>query len=236
MPNRTCAGILLVSMSTAIAGCDGADGRRRALGPTPVPGSDAPQLVSFMDPTTRATTTDVRDAQGHVVQFTSTGELVWTADGTRLKGYPVNGITIPAEPVCQCWLEVRFGTENGESRAYLTADYGHYNPGSLVNLDIVGGALVISQSDVYPPGTYTLSGVVTEVTATGIVPIEGAGVSRQNATGWQAATTDNSGFYKIQGLYDRTNTVWAGKEGYRSFEEQVAVHGDTQLDIQLARR
>jgi hypothetical protein len=33
--------------------------------------------------------------------------------------------------ICEegCGFEVRFGSENGERRAYLTIDYGHDNPG-----------------------------------------------------------------------------------------------------------
>ena len=89
------------------------------------------------------------------------------ADGEHLPGYVVRGTFILAEASCQCWLAVRFGTRNGERRAYLTADYGHDNPGTVVDLEIAGGALVVRRTDVFVPGTHTLSGVVTEQTQSG---------------------------------------------------------------------
>ncbi len=171
------------------------------------------------------------------MQFNTANELIWTADGTRLTGYSASGGNyIAAEKLCQCWLEVRFGTRDGERRAYLTADYGHYNPGTLVDLELVGGAIVMKESNVYPPGTYALSGVVTEVTPAGPAPVEGASVSRSYGSGWQNATTDKNGFYQIQGLYDGTDKVSAGKEGYETEESDVTVRGDTRFDIQLGRR
>jgi hypothetical protein len=243
MTKRTHMGIVLLAIATGLAGCNRTDAPQPTLGPSPVPGAapvptpTAPQLISFADIATGFITSDVRDAQNHVVQFNSNGDLIWTADGTHLNGYRVAGaLYVAAETLCQCWLEIRFGTEDGERRAYLTADYGHSNPGTLINLDVASGSLVMTQSDRYPPGSYTLSGVITELTSTGLVPIEGVEVWRLYGSGWQEGTTDRNGFYKIQGLYDRTDTVSAGKQGYQSFEERVAVHGDTRLDIQLARR
>ena len=44
----------------------------------------------------------------------------------------------------------RFGTKDGERRAYLTADYGHENPGTLVDVDVVGGALFVKRLSVFP--------------------------------------------------------------------------------------
>src|SRR5206468_2049436 len=96
---------------------------------------------------------------------------------------------LAAEPSCQCWLIVRFGSSNGERRAYLTADYIHFNPRTLVALDIAADALVVSRTAVFVPGTYTLSGFVTETTDAGERPIENAGVYRLNEEegGWDDA-------------------------------------------------
>ena len=126
-------------------------------------------LRVFVDQASGFSTSDLRDAQEQIVQFNTDNELIWIADGTRLPGYSVQGNFIPAEASCQCWLAVRFGTSNGERRAYLTADYGHDNPGTMVDLEIAGGALVVRRTDVFVPGTYTLSGVVTEQTPSGPV-------------------------------------------------------------------
>src|SRR5262249_9404703 len=120
--------------------------------PSPVQQPSVPnQPVVFKDPLTGLSTSDVRDAQEHIVQFTTAHALVWTADETPLSGHFVQGPgyqpvgNFAAEPSCQCWLVVRFGASNGERRAYLTGDYGHENPGTVVALDVAGGALIVSR-------------------------------------------------------------------------------------------
>jgi hypothetical protein len=144
---------------------------------------------------------------------------------------------IPAERACQCWLIVRFGISNGERRAYFTADYGHDNPGTLVDLDIAGGVLVVRRTEQFAPGTYTQSGVITDVTAQGVVLVEGAIVSRVNeeGTGWQDATTDSRGFYELRGLYDGRREGGVRKPGYRALTTDVVVDGDTRFDASLVR-
>lgn len=190
----------------------------------------------FAEPGTGFATSDVRDADEQIVQFNSAGELIWKADDTRLPGYHVrDGIYIPSE-VCGCWLEVRFGIRDGERRAYLTADYGHDNPGTIVDLEIAGGALTVSRTALYPPGTFTLSGVVFETTPGGRVPIQGATVSRSYGSGWQNSTTDDRGFYSIPGLYTRTDVVSVGKPGYERKETTLPIGGDTRFDIELVRQ
>ena len=116
----------------------------------------APSLVVFTEPQSqpRFSTTDLRDAQDQIVQFNVAGELIWTADGTRLSGYRVGQ---DGWGNLQYWIEgkicpqgcafvVRFGTKDGERRAYLTVDYGHDNPGTVVDVEVEGGALVVSQT------------------------------------------------------------------------------------------
>jgi hypothetical protein len=173
------------------------------------------------------------------VQVTTAGELIWTVDGTRIPGFTApDAVFIGAERVCQCAFEVRFGNRDGQKGAYLTAEYGHHNPGTLIDLEVASGVLVMTQSNVYPPGTYTLSGVVTELTATGQAPIEGAGVARLVRDGWRETTTDGNGFYEIRGLYDGSGVVSVGKAfvAYEKFEQHVTISGDTRFDILLVRR
>jgi hypothetical protein len=189
----------------------------------------------FTDAATGFSTTDVRDAQDQVVQFTSDGVLVWTPGNIGLPGYPGQGLTVIADAVCRCWFEVRFGTKDGERRAYLTADYGHDNPGSIVDLEVVGGALVVTRTQVFPPGTFTLFGVVTEAPA-GVVGVEGVLIQRGYETGWLSAVTDSHGFYEIRGLYTRTDEIHASKHGYEAVKQTLAIDGDTRLDFQLVRR
>ncbi|HTM25640.1 MAG TPA: carboxypeptidase-like regulatory domain-containing protein [Vicinamibacterales bacterium] len=242
---RTRNGIALLMISVGLAGCSNPAARAPSapLAPSGVSQPDNAALVVFRDPLTGLSTSDVRDARGHIVQFTTANELIWI-DGTHLSGHQVGGPGytqgngVP-EASCQCWLAVRFGAADGERRAYMTADLGHSNPGTLVDLEITGGALVVSWTDLFPPGTYTLSGYVTEATATGLVPIENAHVDRldEEQGGWDHTTTDKNGFYQLHGLSDGSREAVFGKDGYQEIHlGEVPVHGDTRFDVQLVRR
>jgi len=229
------AGIVLLA-AHGLAGCSNSPIPAPSAPPVPpvVSQPSPPSLVAFKDPVTGLSTSDVRDSQGHVVQFNTANELIWV-DGTHLSGHQVDS---REEVSCQCWLVVRFGMADGERRAYLTGDIGHYNPGSVVDLEITDGALTVSWSDLFPPGTYTLSGYLTEATATGPVPIENAGVDRLNEEqgGWDHTTTDKNGFYQLHGLSDGSRKAIFTKDGYQKIEQDVPVKGDTRFDIELVRR
>jgi len=226
------AGIVLLA-AHGLVGCS-----NPAVAPPSAPSGVSqptpPALVVFKDPLTGLSTSDVRDARGHVVQFNTASDLIWI-DGTHLSGH---GVDYLQEASCQCWLVVRFGAADGERRAYMTGDIGHYNPGTLVDLEITGSTLVVSWTDLFPPGTYTLSGYLTEATATGLVPIENANVDRLNEEqgGWDHTTTDKNGFYELHGLLDGSRKAEFGKDGYRQIEQNVQVQGDTRSDVQLVRR
>jgi hypothetical protein len=142
-------------------------------------------LVVFKEAASGFATTDLRDAHDRILRFNMAGELIWTADGSRLPGYQVDTVHYPGSTfisgrICEaeCAFEVRFGTKDGDRRAYLTVDYGHDNPGTLVDVEVVGGALVVTQTQMYAPGTFTLSGRVTELMAGNEIPVEGAHVYR----------------------------------------------------------
>ena len=225
MTNSTRTRMVLLVLTQALAGCDGADPARAPVSPTapspveqPVPQPPASEkLLAFVEASSGFSTTEVRDAQEQIVQFSTANELIWTADGTHLPGYRVmtlegfaNGpVHFIEGKICpeSCAFEVRFGTRDGERRAYLTVDYGHDNPGTLVDVEVVSGALVVTKTGVFPPGTFTLSGVVTEVTGGRTAPVAGVSVYRSMTTGWQSATTDHKGFYSIAGMYDSTGEV-----------------------------
>jgi hypothetical protein len=201
-------------------------------------------VYRFTERATGFSTTDLHDAQEQVLQLNdSTSELIWGADGTRLSGYALSPTTsyydayfIMGKICAGCEFEVRFGTRDGERRAYLTVDYGHDNPGTVVDVEVVNGSLVVTQTDLYPPGTPTLSGVVTETTPAGPVTVEGAIVYRAVTSGWREAMTDEKGFYRIAGLIDGSGALVTMKDGYQDLEQVVTIKGDTQLDIQIARR
>jgi carboxypeptidase family protein len=249
MTDKSLAGIAVLFVATGVAGCSGptapvpsAPSAVSQPGPSAVSQPNAGGLAVFRDPLTGLSTSDVRDAQDHIVQFTTARELVWTADGTRLPGHSADGpgyqssSNVAGEPSCQCWLVVRFGASNGERRAYLTADYIHFNPRTVVALQIAGGALIVSRTDVFPPGTYTLSGIVTEATGTGLTPIENVNVYRldEEESGWDQVTTDRNGFYEIRGLTDGSRLTGFSKQGYQQVEQAgLSIHGDMRFDVQL---
>ena len=70
-------------------------------------------LRVFTDVASGFSTSDVRDAQDQIVQFSTAGELIWTPDGTSFSGYAGSGAFVNAEALCKCWFEVRFGVRDG---------------------------------------------------------------------------------------------------------------------------
>jgi hypothetical protein len=243
MTHTTLARIAVLIAANGLVGCSNPDAPTR-LAPSPLSAANPNSLVVFTDPVTGLSTSDVRDAQDRVVRFTSANELLWI-DGTRLADHQVEGPghrltgNVPPEPSCQCWLTVRFGAADGERRAYMTGDVGHSNPGTVVDLEITGSGLVVSWTDLFPPGTYTLSGFITEATTTGVVPLANAEVWRldEEQSGWDHNTTDRNGFYELHGLSDGGRRATFRKDGYGEIQlSDLRVHGDTRFDVQLLRR
>ena len=241
--NRTTA-LIVVALAIDLTGCgDGQPAAALVTRPSPVVVT-APALITFTEPGTGFSTTELRDAQEQVLQINTANELIWTADGTHLPGYRVDrccypGVSFIVGRICPegCAFEVRFGGRDGDRRAYLTVDYGHDNPGTLVDVEVSGGALVVSRTNLYVPGSYTLSGVVTEATSEGLVPVAGVLVYRGVVSGWRSATTDINGFYSLQGMFDGLETVVTSKDGYvRAEDKNVLINGNTRFDIQVVRQ
>ena len=198
-------------------------------------------LQTFKEPDTGFSTSDLYDAEDEVVQINTAGHLIFPADGIGLPGHAVTGgnsgeIYIRVEALCSCSLDVRFGTKDGERRAYLTAEYGHFNPGTLVDVEVSDGGLVVSQTTLYPPGMFVLSGIVTELTAAGAVPVEGLDVSLLVGDGFRTSTTDSTGYYEIRGLQARASAIYIDRDGYERVNRSLSMSGDTRFDVQLVRR
>jgi hypothetical protein len=109
-----------------------------------------------------------------------------------------------------------------------------------------------------PRSTFALFGVVSEVTANGIVPVEGVviDVSSCEASPYggcgnpfrpfdMRVTTNAQGTYIVEGVYPGPAGVWVEKAGFQLPEgvkvdgegaQSVMVKGDTRFDIQLVRR
>jgi hypothetical protein len=205
------------------------------------PSLPGPAIVTFTDRVSRTTTPEARDANGDIVQFTRAGELMWMADGTRFQGYrwPVkDDHYILAPSICSyCAYEIRFGTEDGVRRAFVTLDRGENNPGTVVDLKVVNGELVTTETSAGPPGSFTLTGLITEDTAAGAVPVAGAYVGR-----WRThynhvnAISNTAGFYRIPWVDVGTSEVIAMKDGFQQKETHITIGGDTRLDLSMKRQ
>ena len=111
----------------------------------------------------------------------------------------------------------------------------------------------------------TLSGVVSEVTPTGLVPVEGVLLEESSCEDvassppffpgnaceayiFQTTKTDKRGLYSFSGLYSgQGNVVWARKDGFEDPFPQhypenseggqaVTIDGNRRFDIQLVRQ
>ena len=91
----------------------------------------------------------------------------------------------------------------------------------------------MTQTAIFPPGTPTLSGVVSRQTVHGLEPIAGVFVARGLSSGWRETKTDADGFYELRGLQDGTDVVHVSKAGYKTQETTWTITGDTRLDVQL---
>ena len=245
MASRTLTGVVLLVLAQALAGCDDQGATAGPAAPSPTTRPPA-TLYSFVESSSGFSTTDVRDADDQIIQVTTANELIWTADGTRLTGYAVrtapgsHGVVTYIEgnvcPPNSCVFEVRFGSGGGERRAYLTLDYGHDNPGTLVDVEVVRNRLVVTATDVFAPGSYTLSGTVTEVINGREAAVADVAVYRGVTGGWQEARTDAGGVYRLGGMYVSSDEVSIVAAGYQPFRQVVPISGDTRLDIRLVRR
>ena len=141
--------MLLLLLINGMAGCGGS-GSTPPTSPTPMPPPPPPpgpvQLAVFSDPDSSFMTSDVRDVQRQIVRFdVASNSLIWVGDGRSFSGYPTSGLFIGADRSFQ----VRFGTEDGERRAYFTET----STKTICDIEIVGSQLVITGTNVTVPGS-----------------------------------------------------------------------------------
>jgi hypothetical protein len=104
---------------------------------------DEIDAVEFQDPDSDFSTTDVRDVDDEIVRFDATAlRLIWVADDLAFDGWDVNGNQLAGG-----FYTVRFGTEDGERRAYFTET----SPPTICDISVSGGALSISSTNVTVP-------------------------------------------------------------------------------------
>jgi hypothetical protein len=84
-----------------------------------------------------------------------------------------------------------------------------------------------------PAATYTLSGVVSTASETGLKPVEGIVV--RDAVSAQRTNTDRNGFYSLSGLQALPTAIVVEGYGYVAVTRTLTISGDTQLDIEVVR-
>lgn len=240
---RLLEGLVIVVAVLGFNSCNGSSAVPSSPSTSSVAPSPPTGLVLFRDRTSGFSTSDLRDAQDQIFQLSAAGEFIQAGENLRVPGYRISGGVAGGEDsiegtICvpSCAFVVRFGIKDGERRAYLTVDYGHDNPGTIVDVEVSGNALVVKQTALYPPGSPTLSGVVREATPDGPRPVEGVKVNRGVITGWRQGTTDSNGFYEIRGLLYGVDSIETRKEGFADSTSQLAMSGDTRFDISIVRR
>src|SRR5262245_55726 len=128
-------------LTAAGAGCGGS---KPTTPSTPTPQA-TPVIAVFTDTATGFMTSDIRDAQNQIVRFdTANNALIWAADGRSFPGYPISGNSIGSGS-----FQVRFGSENGEPRAYFTET----GPATVCDIEVIGGQLFITATNVKVPQT-----------------------------------------------------------------------------------
>ena len=87
-----------------------------------------------------------------------------------------------------------------------------------------------------PLAIFTLSGVVSEMTEAGLVPVEGVEVNEGYKD--NSSFTDSAGRYSVSELFPAPISFYAGfsKDGYQTELHIIAIDGNTRLDVQLRRR
>lgn len=85
-----------------------------------------------------------------------------------------------------------------------------------------------------PSGPYTLSGVVTQMTSSGKVPVRGVFVEETHAH--RQAFTDDNGRYRLVALPAGDTTIQTSMLRFESATRSVTISGDTVVDIELRQR
>lgn len=127
---------MLVSLaSLSIIGC------MPPMGMTPQ--ADDGEFAVFSDPDSEFTTMDVRDVDGQIVRFDAARrQLIWVEDNLAFDGFDVN-----ENLLANGFFTVRFGTENGERRAFFTET----DPPTICDISAPGGSLSIQSTETTVP-------------------------------------------------------------------------------------
>jgi hypothetical protein len=138
-----------VFLAIGVAACGGSGSTSSpspvAQPPVPQPPPTTVSLVTFTDPATTFSTTDVRDLQDQIVRFNTAGELIWIVDGARFPGFRVTGNFVGSSNN----YEVVFVSRGGDRRAYFTVHgHGSSDPNRVCDIEVVNGQLVITETSI----------------------------------------------------------------------------------------
>ena len=129
-----------IALALLFVGCG--DSATSSTPPPPPPTSA--NIAIFTNAQTGFQTADVRDVNDEIMRFdTSNNTLIWTPDGSVHEGWPVNGNLLLDSRIYQ----VRFGTVDGEERAYFTETARR----TICDLSVVNGTLQIEATSRLPP-------------------------------------------------------------------------------------
>jgi hypothetical protein len=81
-----------------------------------------------------------------------------------------------------------------------------------------------------------LSGIVTEATPAGDVPVAGIKVYLGTRTGWLEAVADPDGFYQFRGLYNGGEILQINSPAHQAIQATVSINGNTDFNVRLVRR
>ena len=136
--------VLLLALGTIACGGDSSPSTSPT---TPTPSSPTPTMIAvFADPTSSLSTQDVRDVQDQIVRFDiPSNSLVWI-DNRMFSGFPVlDSYFIRSDR----FFQVRFGSVNGQRRAYFTEAVR----GTICDVEMVGSGVVVTSTDVTVPNS-----------------------------------------------------------------------------------
>ena len=90
-----------------------------------------------------------------------------------------------------------------------------------------------SKAALVAPQTFTLSGVVTEASAAGVVPV--SGVLIQETRSQRSVMSDTEGRYSLSGVPAGGGLVRISKDGYVASTNSFAVSADTTMNVRITR-
>lgn len=220
---------IAVSLAAFIAGCGGRSSSFIPTSPSAPPPAPPPTytlsgVAVAQTPSGLAPVEGVRVETGNMAVYA--GGLPLFAMTDKNGFYRISGLSAGSSSV----RAIKYGYETDVRNVTIGGDTG---------LDIQ----LVSRP------TYTLSGVVSEVTPTGWAPVDDVEVYCDSCGefGHTWAHTDTIGFYSFSGVYAGSTPLLVRKTGYgvidpvRTFpdgtgERDATVNGDTQFDIQVVRR